>query len=553
MSGPAFNIADLFELVADAVPDRVAVVDGARRLTYRQLDERATRLAHALGALGIGPGDHIGLCLDNRAAHVEALLGAFKLRAVPVNVNWRYTAAELAALARDAELAALLHHTDMADRMPDVPILVEADGDSYENLVASGSPRRDFGPRFGDDHYVLYTGGTTGTPKGVVWRQEDIFFAALGGGNPGGPPIGRPEEIATTVVANRAGRLRPFLRPGEEPPAEFAVLSLGPMIHASGNWSALGALLAGNKLVLYPRRHFDPRLVADLVQTEQVTMLNVVGDATARPLVELLESPEGRRWDTSSVRLIGSGGTLLTAKVKRRLFTCFPALLAITEAIGSSESPVQGLAVVTRDRVSTTRTLHFAPKPETTVFDEDLRPIEPGSGRVGRLATTGRVPLGYHNDPDRTTTTFVEVAGRRWAMPGDMATVEADGTIRLLGRGALCINTGGEKVYPEEVEAVLRSHPGVADAAVVGVPDARWGQRVAAVVQPTDPAAPPSLEDLQAHCRAQLAGYKVPRSLHLVPAVERTPAGKVDYRWAASVAVTETSYRRTWEDPTVMT
>jgi fatty-acyl-CoA synthase len=532
----AFNIADLFELVADAVPHRTAVVEGDRRLTYRELDARATRLAAALAARGVGPGDHVGVCLHNTCAHVEALLAAFKLRAVPVNVNYRYTAAELAELARDAELVALVHHADMADRMPPVRLLVDADGDAYEELLASGAPEADFGPRSGDDHYVLYTGGTTGKPKGVVWRHEDIFFAALGGGNPGGPPISRPEGIAACVVANRAGRLAPFLPPGEAPPDEFGVLSLGPMIHASGNWSALGTLLSGGKLVLYHARHFDPQLVCDLVEAERVTMLNVVGDVTARPLVELLESPEGRRWDTTSVRLVGSGGTLLTAAVKQRLFACFPALLAITEAIGSSESPVQGLAVVTRDGAPRARTLRFAPKPETAVLDDDLRPVEPGSGRVGRLATTGRVPLAYHNDPERSATTFVEIDGKRWALPGDMATVEADGTIRLLGRGALCINTGGEKVWPEEVEAVLRSHPGVADAAVVGVPDPRWGERVAAVVQPADPAAPPSLADLQAHCRTALAGYKVPRSVHLVAAVERTAAGKVDYRWAAEVA-----------------
>jgi fatty-acyl-CoA synthase len=532
----AFNIADLFELVADAVPERTAVVDGDRRLTYAELDERSTRLAHALAARGVGTGDHVGLCLYNRACHVEAMLAAFKLRAVPVNVNYRYTAAELADLARDAGLTALVHHADMAGRVPPVPLLVDADGEAYEALVASGSSARDFGPRSGDDHYVLYTGGTTGTPKGVVWRHEDIFFAALGGGNPGGPPITRPEEIAHTVRANRAGRLRPFLPPDEEPPTEFAVLSLGPMIHASGNWSALGTLLGGGTLVLYHERRFDPVVTLELIRAERVTMLNVVGDTTARPLVDLLESPDGRRFDTTPVRLVGSGGTLLTADVKRRLFAAFPRLLAITEAIGSSESPVQGLSVVTRDGARLARNLHFAPKPDTAVLGDDLRPIEPGSGRVGRLATTGRVPLGYHNDPERTATTFVEIDGRRWALPGDMATVEADGTIRLLGRGALCINTGGEKVYPEEVEAVLRSHPAVRDAAVVGVPDRRWGQRVAALVQPADPAVPPTLRDLQDHCRSRLAGYKIPRAVHLVTEVRRTPAGKVDYRWAAAAA-----------------
>jgi acyl-CoA synthetase (AMP-forming)/AMP-acid ligase II len=277
-------------------------------------------------------------------------------------------------------------------------------------------------------------------------------------------------------------------------------------------------------------------------------MLSLVGDASAVPLIDALEQTAV---DTSSLLMLGSGASILTAEAKTRLFELLPSLLAITEAIGSSEAPVQGLSIATRSGAPLP-TLRFQVKDVTAVFDDDFRPVGPGSGVVGRLATRGRVPLGYYNDPAKTARTFVEVNGHRWSLPGDMATVDADGTIRLLGRGAMCINTGGEKVYPEEVEAVLKAHPGVADAVVVGVPDARRGQRVAAVVQPTpsassaapvwpDGARPDSgagltLAELQEYCRIRLAGYKVPRVLRLVPEVRRSPAGKADYAWARDVA-----------------
>jgi acyl-CoA synthetase (AMP-forming)/AMP-acid ligase II len=399
----------------------------------------------------------------------------------------------------------------------------------YEALGVA-APTRDFGPRSGDDHYVLYTGGTTGAPRGVVWRQEDIFFAALGGGNPGGPPIESPEEIVASVLRNPAGRVAAFVAPGEDPPPLVA-LALGPLVHASGQWSALGTLLSGGTVVLAPAATFDPDTVLDLVARERVVALNLVGDAIARPLVERLEEQRGR-WDTSSLLLLGSGGSILSGDVKDRLLVALPTVRAIIDGIGSSESPAQAVAVTTRGG-GATPSLRFAAKPTTMVVDDDLRPVPPGSGIVGRLATTGRVPLGYHGDPERSARTFVEIDGRRWSLPGDMATIDATGTVHLLGRGALCINTGGEKVYPEEVEAVVKAHPLVADAVVVGVPDTRWGERVAVVV-----AAPAevTLDALQAHCREQLAGYKVPRALFRVERVERLANGKADYTWAHEIA-----------------
>ena len=558
------NLADLLECVADTVPDREALVCGQHRLTYRDLDLRATRLAHGLAGAGVGAGDHVGLYLYNCVEFLETMLAAFKLRAVPVNVNHRYVGEELAQLVRSADLIALVHHLDLRPHVSAVRsrlrtvVEVDAgggDGDrpdgafDYDELVRSGSYDRDFDPRSGDDSYILCTGGTTGLPKAVVWRQEDIFYAILGGGNPGGEPIRRAEEIGRTVLENRAQRARPYLSPGDRGPDQFVVLPLGPLVHAGGQWLALGTLLGGGKVVLYPHRHMDMRRVLDLVDRERVTMLSLVGDASARPMLELLESP-GARYETSSVLLLGSGGAMLSGDVKDRLMAALPSVLALVDGMGSSESPSQAVAVMRRGQAPVP-SLRFAAKDTTMVLDDDLRPVPPGSGLVGRLATRGRLPLGYYKDSAATARTFVEIGGRRWALPGDMATVDADGTVRLLGRGAMCINTGGEKVYPEEVEAVLKSHPLVADALAVGRPDARMGQRVVAVVEPEPGGDPPTLESLQHHCRSRLAGYKVPRALVIVEQVLRSSAGKADHRWAAGVvAAQEADPRRSDRRPT---
>ncbi|MEX0664692.1 MAG: acyl-CoA synthetase [Acidimicrobiia bacterium] len=547
-----FNLADLFESVVDTVPDRKALVCGEHRFTYRELDERSNQVAHGLVALGVGPGDHVGCYLHNSIEYVEAMFGCYKIRAVPVNVNYRYVAGELGLVLRDADLVVLCYdralggevaaavHPDRLRWFVEVDDSTDAvapvvDKHSFDEVRAGGSVERDFSPRSGDDLYVLYTGGTTGLPKGVVWRQEDIFFAAVGGGNPGGPPIAEPEELRDRILENPNQRLAPFLAPADPGPGEFVTMSLGPLVHASGQWGAFGTLLGGGRLVLYPERHMDMVRVLDLVERERIGMLTLVGDASARPLLDALDADSGAH-DTSSLLLLGSGGSILSGDVKDRLLAALPSVQAILEAIGSSESPAQAVALATREGPASA-SLTFAPKPETMVVDDSLMPIAPGSGQAGCLATTGRVPLRYHNDVERSARTFVEIDGRRWALPGDMATVDADGTIHLLGRGSMCINTGGEKVYPEEVEAVLKVHPKVADAVVVGVRDERWGERVVAVVAPLAPSDVPGLDDIDAHCRGHLAGYKVPRELCVVDEVQRTPAGKPDYRWAKEVAV----------------
>ncbi len=571
-----FNLADLFECVADQVPDRDALSCSGVRVTFGALDQRMNRLGNALLGAGLSTGDHVGLYMYNCVEFLEVMLACYKVRAVPININYRYVRDELAYLFDDADLKALVYQRELRPQLEAlgralrVPLLIEVDGGdeasaeggdgsagtvagpgerdegrwaragiprapvNYEVLVASGSAGRDFQARSANDHYILYTGGTTGLPKGVVWRQEDIFFATLGGGNPGGTPIERPEEIARTVPANRAQRIGPFLPRGDPGPPEFVSLSLGPLMHASGQWSALGTLLGGGRVVLYPYRQMDMARVLELVERERVSMLTLVGDASGMPLVEELQRHPGR-WDTSSLRLLGSGGSILSSEVKDQLLSNLPSVLAISEAIGSSEAPVQGVAIA-RPSTGATTTLKFTAREVTIVVDDDLRPITPGSGTVGRLATRGRVPLGYYNDVEKSAQTFVEIGGVRWSLPGDMASIDADGTIRLLGRGSLCINSGGEKVYPEEVEATLKSHPKVADAVVVGSKDRKWGERVVGVVQPAQPGDPPRLDELVSHCRAHLAGYKVPRAMALVAEVRRSPSGKPDYGWAVGIA-----------------
>ena len=534
-----FNIADLMECVADAVPAREAVVCGEDRCTYAELDERATRLAHSMRSAGVEIGDHVGLYLRNSVAHLEIMLACYKARAVPINVNYRYVADELRYLCEDADLVALFHDADTAEHVAASPfparvLTVIAGSGDYEELVRSGSAARDLGPRAPDDHYVIYTGGTTGRPKGGVWRQEDMFFGGLGSGNPGGPPITAPEQIAASALHNPAQRLRPFLPPGDTSVTQFVSLALGPLMHASGQWSALGTLLGGGKVVLYGAPHVDMELVLDLLERERVNACNLVGDASARPMLHALMTQPGR-WDLSSLRLLGSGGSILSGEVKDGLMAALPSVLAIVEGIGSSESPAQAVAVTTRNGAPSA-SLTFAAKADTMVIDEaTLQPVERGSGAIGRLATRGRVPLGYHKDPERSARTFVTIAGERWSLPGDMATIDSDGTIHLLGRGALCINTGGEKVYPEEVEAVLKNHPGVDDAVVLGAADDRLGQRVVAVIAVIAGRPAPELDALQTHCRAHLAGYKVPRVLHVVREIPRSPAGKADYAWAREV------------------
>jgi len=525
-----FNLAALFEAVVDRIPDREAIIVGDLRLTYGRLDERANRLANALTASGVRPGEHVGLQLMNGPEYLEGMLACFKIRAIPINVNFRYVEAELRYLFDDADLVALVYHRQFAPRVAavatEVPTLerlyVVEDGTDeepapgsvrYEDALAAAAIERPrIADRSSDDLYCVYTGGTTGMPKGVVWRHEDIFKAAMGGGDITqlGNHVTGPEELAERL-------------------SDFQLVSLAtpPLMHSSAHWLAFQTLFTGGKLVMTPLGRFDPATVWDLITRETVAVLVVVGDAIARPLVEELEAGGGR-YDTSNLWVIGSGGAPLSESTKQRLLELLPGRM-IADGFGSSETGVLGAK----------QGATFVVNEQTSVLDDDGIEVKPGSGVVGRLARRGHIPLRYHKDPEKTARTFVETGGVRWVLPGDMATVEEDGTITLFGRGSLTINTGGEKVFPDEVETPLRDHPAVADAVVVGVPDDRWGERVVAVVQPK-PGAAPTLEDLQMHCRELVAGYKVPRGLVLVEKVIRTPAGKPDYRWAKEEAMKAT-------------
>ena len=536
----SYNFADLWEAVAARVGDREALVVGPQVRTYAELAERANRLANHLRAAGVGPGDHVGLFLRNDAAYLEAMIAAFSLRAVPVNMNHRYTGEELGYLLADSGAVALVVHETLTAQVASVPggvdglrtILVVDDPDPstvegeradlpgavpYEDALAASSPDAVVTEgRSGDDTYLMYTGGTTGRPKGVVWRQEDAFFACIGGGDPMrlSGPVDAPAELIDRIVG------------------AFTYFTVAPLMHAAAQWTTFSWLLAGGKTVLMPGR-LDPVAVWDAAQAHGVNSLTVVGDAVARPLIDAWEA-EPERWDVSGLFAISNGGAPMSTALKERIAALFPGR-AIIDGFGSSESGVQGSSRLQAGDggVGLAR---FEPGPTTGVFDDDLARVEPGSGVVGRVANAGRLPQGYLNDPDKTAATFIEVDGQRFCFTGDMATVEADGTIQLLGRGSQCINTGGEKVFPEEVELQLLGHPSVRDVLVVGIPDERWGSAVTAVVEPVPGAEPPTLDDLKDHLRTSLAGYKLPKRLVLVDKVERTPAGKADYRWATSVA-----------------
>jgi 3-oxocholest-4-en-26-oate---CoA ligase len=533
---PGFNLADLFELVVDAVPEREALVAGSRRLTYADLDARANRLAHHLAVHGIGPGEHVGLQLLNGTEYVEAMLAAFKLRAVPINVNYRYVEGELRYLFEDADLVALLHSRQFGTRVAAAAegltglrhLMAIDDGsgepagdavDYEEALAGSGEERPPSHDRSGDDVYVAYTGGTTGMPKGVVWRHEDIFFAAMGGGDPlqTGVPIDRPAQLVERI-----------------PDPGATMLMIPPFMHVSAQWGSFHVLFGGGRVVLAPPARFDPEAVWRLVEAEGVNIMTIVGDAMARPLTDALaaSASAGAPVDASSLFVIGSGGAILSPSTKDRIAELLPHVIVV-DGFGSSETGVVGSRSSTAGRPA--EGPRFTVNEQTTVLDDEDRPVAPGSGVVGRLARRGHVPLGYYKDEAKTASTFVTLDGVRWVLPGDMATVDDDGTVVLLGRGSVSINTGGEKVYPEEVEASLKAHPDVMDAVVVGLPDERWGERVVAVVQPRSGAAP-TLADVQAHCRGRLAGYKVPRDVCLVEEVVRSPSGKADYRWAKETA-----------------
>lgn len=532
----AYTIADLIEHAVDLVPERIALETDGRELTYTELEAEANALAHTLQELGIAPGDPVGLYSRNTIECTIAMIAIFKARAVMVNVNYRYVEAELAHIVVDSGMKVLIHERQYSDKVSavlaagghSVSSLIVLDDDSaqtapdgaltYVEAITRGSAERDFGPRSDDDLYMLYTGGTTGAPKGVIWRQEDVF-RVLGGGIDfhTGEPLADEWKLA---------------RDGAENP-QLVRFPIPPFIHGGSQWAVFQSLFACGKSVIYPE--FGDHHSWQAIERHKVNVVMITGDAIGRPMVDALEAghPEGRAYDTSSVITVASSAALFSASVKDKFLDLLPNLLVV-DAIGSSETGFSGMGFAQKGATKAGPPKVTADK-EAHVLREDGTPVERGSGEVGILARTGHIPLRYHNDPEKTAKTFKVFGGVRYSIPGDLATIDADGTITMLGRGSQSINTGGEKVFPEEVEAALKAHPEIFDAVVVGVPDERFGQRVAAVAS-TRGGTRPDLAELNEVVRQKVAGYKCPRSIWFVDEVKRSPAGKPDYRWAAGVA-----------------
>jgi acyl-CoA synthetase (AMP-forming)/AMP-acid ligase II len=527
------NFADIFETVVDTTPDAQALVVRSAaghevRLTFAELDARANRLAHVLLDYGIAPGDHIGCHLYDGNQYIEVTLAAFKIRAVPVNVNFRYVDEELEYLFDNADLKLLVTEPDLAARAEraakgltwDCPVVV-AD-DRYEALLdASSAGRPVVDGRGPDDLYGLWTGGTTGMPKGVMWRHEDIYLSVVGGaGNAalGIAPVADLDDVATRAKAD-------YPIPG--------ALTLCPLMHGGGWWIAFSALLSGTYNVLIRDLGFDPEFALRVMAEEEVRVVMTIGDAYARPLIDHLEAEGSGTHDLSKLLVYGSGGAILSPSMKSALNRLLPHVI-VMDGFGASETGGQGSLVGQNEDGAPV----FQMGPGNAVIAEDGTLCAPGDGRMGMLATSGYIPLGYYHDDIQTTTTFPTVGGVRYAVPGDMAKLLADGTIAVYGRGSVSINSGGEKIFPEEVEKALKSHPAVFDAIVVGTPSERWGSQVTAVVQlRRGLTVTPDLADLREQCRLHLAGYKLPREAVFVDSVRRSPSGKPDYRWAKDVAI----------------
>lgn len=528
----ALNIADLAEHAIDAVPDRVALISGDQTLTYGELEERANRLAHYLLDRGVKKDDKVGLYCRNRIEIVIGMVGIIKAGAILVNINFRYVEGELRYLFENSDMVALIHERQYSPRvanvLPETPnvttVLVVEDGSNedysgyggveFYSALEQGSPERDFGPRSEDDIYLLYTGGTTGFPKGVMWRHEDIYRVLFGGTDfATGEPYADEYDLAKQAAENA-----PMIR-----------YPIPPMIHGATQSATWMALFAGQTVVLVPE--FDPEAVWRTCAEHKVNLLFFTGDAMARPLLDALiaHQERGDEFDLSSLFLLASTAALFSPSLKDQLLELLPNRI-ITDSIGSSETGFGGSSVVAKGQTHTGGPRVTIDK-NVAVIDDDGNEVTPGSGVRGMIAKSGHIPVGYYKDEKKTAETFRTINGVRYAIPGDYATVEADGTVTMLGRGSQSINSGGEKIYPEEVEGALKGHQDVFDALVVGVPDERYGQCVAAVIQRREGASP-SLSELDAFIRSEIAGYKVPRKIWWADEIQRTPAGKPDYRWA---------------------
>ena len=534
----ALNIADLFEHAVDVVPERKVIQVGDRAVTYAELEADANRLAHHLLSVGVGMGDHVGIYAKNSIEHVVALLAVFKIRAVCINVNYRYVEGELDYLVDNSDMVALLHELPYAPLVAKVVpkhaglrhVVVmpdptdpgsDADVSSYggvlwDDALSGQSDARDFEARSADDLYIVYTGGTTGFPKGVMWRHED-FWRVLGGG----------------IDFMTGERLEEYSQSKQAESSEpMVTFPLSPLMHGGAQAAMLMHLFGGHLTLLAPK--FDPDEVWRTVQDEGVQLIFMTGDAMARPLIEAYEAGD---YDAPSLVAVASSAAIFSRPIKERWMKAFPHTF-FTDSIGSSETGFSGTGLQDSENIKGEGPM-VALGAETVILGEDNRVLDPGNdiGEVGRVARSGSVPLGYYKDEEKSRRTFIEVDGVRYSVPGDFARIEPEGKVTLLGRGSNCINTGGEKVYPEEVEMALKGHPGVYDVLVVGVTDDNYGQHVSAVVQPREEVDPPTLDDLRDFLRPMLSGYKLPRSVSLVDEIPRSATGKANYPAAREIAM----------------
>ncbi|GAB2760622.1 acyl-CoA synthetase [Nocardioides salsibiostraticola] len=536
------NIADLFEHAVDAAPDNPALKVGDRTVTYTWLEAESNKLAHFLSSRGIGSGDHVGLYAKNSIEHVVALLAVLKVRAVSVNVNFRYVEGELNYLFENADLVGLIHDRpyaslvaacapkhDALQTIIAIPDAIEpadaSDVSAYDGVLLADalegqSEARDFDERSPDDLHIIYTGGTTGFPKGVMWRQED-FWRVLGGGIDfmSGEALA---EFDQSEQAKQDGRMTTF--------------PLSPLMHGGAQAGLLMHLFAGHLTILEPK--FDAVRTWEIIEAEGVQLIFMTGDAMARPLIEAFEAKAatGTPYDCPNLIAISSSAAIFSAAVKARWMEAFPNSF-FTDSIGASETGFQGTGLQDKDHISTDGPV-VALGPASVVIDESNQVLDLATnvGVTGRLGRGGSVPMGYYKDPEKSAQTFIEIDGQRYAVPGDFARIETDGKVTLLGRGSNCVNTGGEKVYPEEVEMAIKGHPGVYDCLVVGIPDEKYGQAVAAVVQPRE-GHNVELEDLKSFLRQHLSGYKLPKTLTLVTEIPRNATGKAQYPRAKEMAL----------------
>ena len=535
----AWTFADVWEAIAARQPDQPALIQGGRVVTWGQFDARADALAAHLAAHGVSSGGKVAAYLYNGPEYLETYYAAFKAGLAPINTNYRYGGDELTYLFDNADAQAVIFHAGFAEtleplraELPTVKLWIAVAepgrpvpdwADDYEQVVASPPAQRPFRAPWGrspDDLLLLYTGGTTGMPKGVMWRQDDLFNVIGAGGHAlmGLPPL--------ETVGDIDARIGTYPSP--------TTLVCCPLMHGTGQFSAFITLNIGGAVASLPSRNFNAMELWDEAVRLKADNIVIVGLAFSTPMLEALEANPGR-WDLSNVKAMSSSGSMWSQENKRGLLSHARNAM-IMDSFGSSEAV--GLGASASAPGAEAATAAFMLGPNCAVFTEDGRRVEPGSGERGLVAVSGFLPVGYYKDAEKSAKTFKVMEGQRWSVPGDWAEVNLDGTLKLLGRGSQCINTGGEKVFPEEVEEALKTHPSVRDAVVVGVPDPRFGERICAVVEPEPGADPPSLEDMAAHVKSKLAAYKAPRELVVVPSIGRAPNGKVDYKASRERALT---------------